>query len=874
MTASVRRSRRRGDEAGVKRCECPMTSPFTTYRFGRFEVRTAQRSVLADGNPVPLGARAFDVLVALIERRDRVVGGDELFERVWPGLVVEENNLRQQVAALRKLLGADAVATVPGRGYRFALPVAADETGGGEPAASPAKVPPAAGNLPLNLPPLIGRESELASVAALMAGVPLLTLVGAGGVGKTRLALAVADQVKDAFRDGVWLVELAPVADPSLLTRVVAGALAIHEEPGRPLLDTLHDFLRHAQLLIVLDNCEHLVEACAHWTQGVLQASAATRVLATSREALGIGGEQVWRVPSLRTAHPDADIPYEQLMGYAATRLFVERAAAASPAFRLTPANAAAVAQVCHQLDGIPLALELAAARVKAMRIEQVAERLRDRFALLTRGSRTALARHQTLRSLIDWSHDLLSEPERLLLRRLSVFAGGWTLEAAEAVCGGEGLAAADVMELLAQLAEKSLVAVDEQAAEPRYRMLETIRQYGLEKLDAGGENDAVRTRHLRHLVDFAEGIRTRLSGQDQLLWHGRAEAELDNLRAGLNWSMRPGHAGLGLRLINALHRFWYKNMHWSEIVGWQERLARQGEPPDAHLARSFYVAGMLATNFHPQTGRRLCEEGLSLSRSLAFDEGIAWALMWIGHIDTRKRDPATAQLFTEASQVAHRIEDPWRRAFLLSNSLICQANYEAFMGRDDSAQALVRACEEQIALIGNDAIYIGHCRALMATMAVRRGDVEGAARLVAESLALHRAVDSKFDVAAGLAQQGMLALTQGEPARALLLFKESLPLHRNHPTSQWVTKGLAHLLIAYCACGQWWVAARLAGALCSAGGAPDASPPELSGRVARAYEEAVGNAREALGARAFDDEAGAGRGMTREQAIALALAC
>jgi non-specific serine/threonine protein kinase len=849
-----------------------MASTVMTYRFGRFEVRPAQRSLLVDGAAASIGARAFDMLVTLIERRDRVVSGDELFELVWPGLVVEENNVRQQVAALRKLLGVEAVVTVPGRGYRLALALDAEEAT--PPAPDKRAVP---SNLPLNLPALIGREAELPTVVELLSGAPLLTLVGAGGVGKARFALEVADKVRGAYKDGVWFVELAPVADPALVPLVVASVLGVHEEPGRGLLDTLLDFLRHRELLIVLDNCEHLVEACARWAEKVLHTSAGTRTLATSREALGIAGERTWRVPSLSAADPNANPSDVQLMAYAATQLFVQRAVAAAPAFRLTPGNAAAVAQVCHQLDGIPLALELAAARVKAMRVEQVAERLRDRFALLTRGSRTALERHQTLRSLIDWSHDLLSDPERVLLRRLSVFAGGWTLEAAEAVCSGEGPATADVLDLLTHLVEKSLVVHDDQAAEPRYRTLETIRQYGLEKLIASGEADAIRTRHLRHLVDFAEGVRTRLNGPDQVRWHGRVETELDNMRVGLNWSLQPANAELGLRLVNALHRHWYKNMHWGEMVGWQDRLAerceREGRPPTLHLARSFYVAGMLATNFHPPTGRRLCEACVSLSRPLAFHEGMAWALMWIGHIDTRKRDPGTAELFAESVRAGRRIEDPWRQAFLFGNCLICYANYEALMGRDESAEAMVRECEAEIAKIGGDAIYLGHCRALLATIATRRGELERASKLVAESLALHRAVDSKFDLAGGLAQQGLLALSQGDPARALQLFRESLPLHRNYPMSQWATKGLAHLVIGYAACERWPIAAQLAGVLASTDGASTAAPPELSGRVARAYEEAVVRTRSALGEPGFEDEADAGRRMTREQAIVLALA-
>lgn len=874
MAGSVESPPSESDEAGVKRCESPMTSASPTYRFGRFEVRPAQRSLLAGGSPAVLGARAFDVLVALIERRDRVVGSEELLEVAWPGLVVEENNLRQQVAALRKLLGADAVVTVPARGYRFGLPLDDAPPAG---AAAPAPAVARTDNLPVNLPSLIGRDAELESVLALGGAAPVLTLVGPGGVGKTRLALAAAGRRKGSFGDGVWLVELAPVADPSLLTRVVASALDIHEEQDRPLLDTLLDYLRRAQLLIVLDNCEHLVESCARWVEHLLQACAGVRVLATSREPLGIAAESVWRVESLRAADPGAQPSPEALLAYPATQLFVQRAAAAEPAFRLTPANAAAVARICHALDGIPLALELAAARVKSMRVEQIADRLRDRFALLTRGSRTARERHQTLRSLIDWSHELLGETERILLRRLSVFAGGWTLEAAESACAGDGLAGEDVLELLAALVEKSLVMLDHHQADgPRYRMLETIRQYGLEKLRLAGEEDGMRARHLGQLVAFSEAIRHRLAGEDQLHWHALAEAERDNIRVALQWAHQADQPEQGLRLINGLHRHWYKSMQWGEIADWQQALAGRfeqlGLAPDEHYARSFYMAGMIATNLHPQTGRALCERCVAISRELAFDEGLAWAQMWIAHLDLRKRDPATAQLFEASLQAGKRVPDPWVRSYFLGNALVCYANYESAMGRDASAQALLRECEMEIGKSGNDAIFIGHARALLATMALRRGDLELAEQLVAEALALHRAVDSRFDVGAGLAQQGLIALQRGDPPRALRLFKESLPLHRHYPMSQWVTKGLAHLLMAYSACGQWELAARLAGAL-SGSTAVGAPPPELSPRIAQAYEEAVASARAALGPVLFAEAAAAGRPLTREAAIALALA-
>ena len=733
-------------------------------------------------------------------------------------------------------------------------------------------------NLPLNPQELIGREVELAAVTELLMTTHLLTVVGAGGVGKTRFALEVAGLLCDAYPDGAWFVELAPIADPALVPAAVADALGVHEEPDRPLMDTVLDVLRHRRLLLVLDNCEHLIEACARFAERVLHGCAGVRTLATSREALGIDGETVWRMPSLRTAAPTTAESIEQLSTYPAIRLFVQRAGAASPAFHLTAANAPFVVQICHRLDGIPLALELAAARVRAMRVEQVAERLQDRFRLLTRGSRTALLRHQTLRSLIDWSHDLLENAERVLLRRLSVFAGGWTLEAAEAVCADEIILREDVLDLLTRLVEKSLVVLDEQSAEPRYRLLESIRQYGAEQLMSADEAAMVRSRHLRHLVEFAEGIRNELNRADQLRFHSRVDDEIDNIRVALDWALEPKNSELGFRLVNALHRYWYKNMNWKEVVDRIEGLLRRSEldgPATPHRARALYMAAILASYADPPKGRRMAEDALSMSRLLDFKEGMAQALGWLAYMDSRKRDPTTAAMFEESLSLGRQIEDSHHRAMVLTVCLTCYAGYEALMGRDESAEALVRDAEVEIGTTGNDGLLIGRCRALLGTMALRRGEFERAHELLTESLAMYRSVDVKYEIAGSLEQQGFLALRRGDPVQALQLFKESLPIHRAYPTSPWVTRGLALLLIAYAACEKWQVAAQLAGVLGSAEPGEEctvAVPTELSGRIARAYQDGVTNARAKLGDDEFKRRAEAGKRMTREQAIELAL--
>ncbi len=364
----------------------------------------------------------------------------------------------------------------------------------------PAAVDNPTNNLPVQLTSFIGRAKEIAEISRLLIaadherageGTHLLTLTGPGGTGKTRLALQAAAQLIDAFPDGIWLVELAMLSDPALVPQTVAALLGVREEPNYPLTRALTAYLRAKTLLLIFDNCEHIVETCAQFSETLLRACANLRIMVTSRETLGVMGERVLRVPSLQLPDVQAPPPLHDLAQYEAIRLFVDRAATVKPAFTLNEANAVAVTQICQQLDGVPLAIELAAARVRAMTPEQIAARLDDRFRLLTGGSRTALPRQQTLRAMIDWSWDLLSEPECTLLRRLAVFLGGWTLEAAESVCGdledaadncvrlkSEMVKSEDVLELITHLVEKSLVVVEEQAGAARYYLLETIRQY------------------------------------------------------------------------------------------------------------------------------------------------------------------------------------------------------------------------------------------------------------------------------------------------------------------------------------------------------------------------------------------------------------
>jgi predicted ATPase/class 3 adenylate cyclase len=427
-------------------------------------------------------------------------------------------------------------------------------------------------DLPVQLTSFVGREQEIGETRRLLSETHLLTLTGPGGTGKTRLALQIAAEVMPDFPDGAWLIELAPLADPAYLMPALAATFGLREVPGRPLAAVVTDYLRAKALVLLLDNCEHLIDACARLADDLLHAASGLRIIATSREALVLAGETAYRVPSLSLPDLPTATP-GSLARSEAARLFVERAQAGQPRFALTPGNAPAIAAICARLDGMPLALELAAARVKVLTVEQIAARLDDRFRLLIGGSRTALPRQQTLRALIDWSYDLLPEAERRLLRELSVFAGGAPLKAAEAVCAG-----IDVLGVLTQLVNKSLVAVDEQGAEARYRLMETIRQYAREKLLDAGEAERARDRHLEFFLQWTEATEPRLFGAEIIAGLDQLEIEQDNLRAALEWALDPTHGDpvAALRLVAVLYFFWGRRTSVTEGRQWaQTALAR-----------------------------------------------------------------------------------------------------------------------------------------------------------------------------------------------------------------------------------------------------------------------------------------------------------
>ena len=520
----------------------------------------------------------------------------------------------------------------------------------------------------------IGRAAELDQVKRLLASSRLLTLTGVGGAGKTRLAQQAAAECLDRYPEGVWLLPLEALTDTTLIPQAVAAAVGVREKPGQSLTATLCDAMRGHCTLLILDNCEHLIAACARFAQTLLQACPGVQILATSREALSISGEVTYPVPTLiQNSPPYPDQATSTDAASEAVRLFVDRAVLSLPSFTLTAQNAPIIARICRQLDGLPLAIELAAPRVKMLTPDQISQRLDKRFRLLTGGARTALPRQQTMRAAVQWSHDLLSEPERLLFRRLSVFAGGWTMEAAEAICTGGGLEEWDVMDLLSSLVAKSLVQADDtEAGGFRYRMLETLREYSLEQLETSPDGSLVYARHEEYFLSLAEQAEPELRGAQQQIWGDRLGAEQDNFRAALD---RATGFDARLRLATALQRFWLMRGFTREGRNWLEDTLRQASESGSAIegtvhAHALTAAGILAWSqgdydvswgFH--------EQGLALYQQQGDESGIAKTQMNLGIVADYREDYETARRNYETALAAYReIGDRSRTAFALVN--------------------------------------------------------------------------------------------------------------------------------------------------------------------------------------------------------------
>ena len=642
------------------------------------------------------------------------------------------------------------------RGRLITLPV------GHQPASQP-------NNLPLDLSSFVGREKELAEVRRLMEEARLLTLTGTGGCGKTRLALAVAGELAEEFEDGVWFVELASLSDPSLVPQAVASVLGAREQPGRSLTETLSDHLRVRKLLLVLDNCEHLIVSCAALAEVLLRSCPELRILATSREALGIVGEFTWPVPPLSLPDLRRLPDRESLAQYESTCLFVERAVAVKPSFVLTEQNAPAVAQVCYRLDGIPLALELAAARTKVLSVEQIADRLDDCFRLLAAGGRTAMPRHKTLHATMDWSHELLGAKEQVLFRRLSVFSGGFSLEAAETVCAGEGIEEDEVLGLLSHLVDKSLVVAREEDGEARYRLLGTVRQYGREKLDESG--DEVRRRHVEFYLALAEEAEPELKGELQVAWLERFEREHDNLRAAISWSLGRSNLQDAARLGWALWLFWWIRGHFAEgRRSMEEALSAEGNAAMPALARAqaLFVAGTMACGQGDhRSAEPLLEESAALFRELGDGRGVAYALGSAAVLAiTQERYEQGIVYSEEATDLFLEVGDKWGAAPMLGCSAV------GWLNRRDHGRAKGLA-ERGLALCRETGDKHGTSIALgtLARVAQAERDHERARDLFEEGLTVSAELGNEADIVHCLEGLASIVGAEGRLVRAARLW-------------------------------------------------------------------------------------------------------
>ena len=644
-------------------------------------------------------------------------------------------------------------------------------------------------NLPLQLNSFVGRERELNQLKQLIWTSRLLTLTGPGGCGKTRLALKLAEQLLDAFSDGVWFVDLASLPDTGPVPQTVAAAFAIHEPTDRSFSVALIDYLRTREMLIILDNCEYVLSACAELATSLLRACPNLFLLATSREAFNIDGEIAWQTPPLSTIRPFSQVAIEIILTTEATRLFLERAAAVQPAFAVTRQNAPAIAQICHQLDGLPLAIELAAAYVPTLSVEEIAKRLVDRFDLLNLGRRTVPARHQTLRAMIDWSYELLSAEEKKLFQRLAVFSGGWMIEAAESVCSDDGRTiqvdddAVLTVIALARLVEKSLVITDASRSEMRYNFLETIRQYASEKLMGDKTTQPTyykqtRDQHLAYFLGWVEKTTPGLMSQDQHIWLDRYEREHENIRAALEWGLSSeGCAEHGLRLAVASSRFFILRGYISEGRSYLST-ALNREPGEKTAMRALGLSRAADLAYYQSdfpSMQHMLEESLSIWRELGLERsaGNAETLEMYGEWLTEIGDYAAAHKVYDESLAIYRA---------LNNELgICELLVMigwVAMRSGDFTEAHARL-EECLGLARKTGYAWQIALALSASgeLAIREGQYERARVLLEESLALRRAHADQWGVATALCSLGWAALRQGDYRQMRAALKDSVDI-------------------------------------------------------------------------------------------------
>ncbi len=839
-------------------------------RFGRFELRPTERQLLIDGAPATLGARAFDVLLTLVERRGRLITKDELLDAAWPGLVVEENNLQVQISTLRRLLGSMAIATIPGHGYRFAMTVNEEAAaplvpGRPETMLSNLEGPvPAARRKPLpqHLSPLIGRVADVAAVLELTAQQVLVTLVGPGGIGKTRLAQEIARLCEPARAHGVAWIDLAPLSDPRLLTGTVIAALGV-PVPGHDADVALLSALQPLKLLLVLDNAEHLLADVAHLATLILGTTSDVRLLVTSQAPLRIEGEAVYRLSALDLPPPNASLA--EARQSSAVTLLVERARAADRNFALTEDNRIAVIELARRLDGMPLALQLAAARIPAFGVHALERRLDQRFALLKAGAFDADRRHLSLHAVYDWSYALLSAREQSVFRRLGAFAGRFSLDLAHAVLSDDGDSTWDAIDTLGGLVERSLVEIHPHTGgdeSPYYALTETARAYALEKLAAAGEGDAARRRHAHALRDFFAASPADFLALTDAAWLARYEPELENLRAAFDWARAHEPATAVLLVGSAAPLLRYLSLD-SEMHRWLDLTEPMlaGDIPKAYAADWWRAAQWAWTDVAPARARAAAAHTNALYRELGDRHGLHAQLAGIAGLWNEPNAEAHAAL-DEALALEAPDWPPRERAW----GWRARADVARAEGRlADSRSA--REMELQLRIAAGD--ERGRLRALshLADLSLALGDADDAVRRARELVAsLH---GSRELSTLSLASLSLLAalLAQGNLDEARNVGRSAYALALQFDTVPQVADYLALLAALE---RRFDAAAKLIG-FADAGYAARGDARTVN--TARAHERAAALTIAALGAGAIAHHASAGKLLLKEQVGPLAFA-
>lgn len=740
------------------------------HLFAEFELQPGERRLLASGRQVQLGPHALDLLISLVERNGELISKDELIARIWGKIIVEENTLQVHISTLRKVLGKEAITTVSGHGYRFNLKVMS-------PSGPTAAVKPK-NNLPHALTSFIGREKEITEIRKSLTSTRLLTLSGTGGCGKTRLALQVAGTMLDQYPDGVWFVELGALSDPMLLDQAVAKILGAKEQAGKDLRDTIAEWLEPQKLLMVLDNAEHMTSTCAQFAESILRRCPEIALLVTTRERLCVIGELTYRVPSLSIPEAQSALAGEQDLTCDAARLFIDRAKLQRPDFNVTSQDAATLISICRRLDGIALAIELAAARVRMMSLVEMSMHLNERFDLLTAGSSAALPRHRTLTSLIDWSYELLNDAEKTFFRRIAVFAGGWTLEAAERVCSGGIVEHSNFLDLLTSMTDKNLVVTEVATDETRFRMLETVREYARDCLRDTGEEELIRDRHLEYFVGIADKLAGPQKDADRQKMLIRLDKDHDNLRAALGWcATTMNRSASGLRLAGDLFWFWRIRGQLSEGRSWIARMlsSSTGNNEGEDYARAYKAAGTLAyfqddysaaeTYFH---------QALAIWQKLGHRMRIASALGNLGNVALNRGDYATAhKLMTQALLMAREDGDTRHIALGLGNL----GTLSHDMGDLEAARSLLEECVSVSRQFGRWSS--GAATARLARVRHAQGEHQTALTLLTEALNSQREFEDKQSIARTLVWLGAVLHDCGDIQAAKEHLKEALAIQQ-----------------------------------------------------------------------------------------------